>query len=279
MRGRGALITFMAASAAATALAIGSLSAAALARGAGPGQGISRLIPALRHEVLPRHGGTVTSLNWSGYAVTRASHDITSVSSIFTVPGAGLVPPGFAATWTGIGGYNSSDLIQAGTAEQSMPSLPIVGPQYYAWYELLPGSEVQLTGCSGDANCTVTPGDQISVTISNVSGNAWSIAMNDSGRWSWSKLVTYASSRSSAEWILEAPTVFTQTLMAPLGTVYFGPTSSYTAGVNTYTIAQGNPTRIVLSAAGLLTEATPSGLASDGQSFNDCAYASSCPTP
>ncbi len=27
----------------------------------------------------------------------------------------------------------------------------------YAWYELLPASETQITCCSGDANCTVTP--------------------------------------------------------------------------------------------------------------------------
>lgn len=46
------------------------------------------------------------------------------------------MPPGFAATWTGIGGYNTSDLIQAGTAEQSAPSNPLLGDQYYAWYEL-----------------------------------------------------------------------------------------------------------------------------------------------
>ena len=95
---------------------------------------------------------------------------MTAVSSAFTVPSAALVPPGFAATWTGIGGYNTSDLIQAGTAEQSAPDNPLVGPQYYAWYELLPASETQLTGCTGDANCTVTPGDNITVNISQVSG-------------------------------------------------------------------------------------------------------------
>src|SRR5580704_15028254 len=97
--------------------------------------GIGILIPKNRHAVLPVHGGTVDSLNWSGYAVT--SGGITAVSSTFVVPSAGLVPPGFAATWTGIGGYNSTDLIQAGTAEQSASDNPVLGPQYYAWYELL----------------------------------------------------------------------------------------------------------------------------------------------
>ena len=239
--------------------------------------GLGVLIPK-KGTVLPRHGGTADSLNWSGYAVTPSANNVTAVSSTFTVPAAGLVPPGFAATWTGIGGYNTSDLIQAGTAEQSAPDNPIVGPQYYAWYELLPASETQLTNCTGDANCTVTPGDNVTVNISQVSGNTWSIAMTDAGKWSWSKNVTYSSTESSGEWILEAPTLVAQTLLAPVGTVHFGPTSTYTAGGTTHTIAQGDPTQIFLS-PGVVNEATPSALAADGQSFNDCAYAQSCAAP
>jgi hypothetical protein len=236
-------------------------------------------VPTHKGQQLPLHGGTTDSLNWSGYAVTPSGGGVTAVSSAFTVPSAGLVPPGFAATWTGIGGYNTSDLIQAGTAEQSAPNNPLVGPQYYAWYELLPASETQLTGCTGDANCTVTPGDNITVNISHASGSTWSISMTDAGHWSWSRDVTYSSSESSGEWILEAPTlVVAQTPLAPVGTVHFGPTSTYTAGGATNTIAQGNPTEIFLS-PGVVNEATPSALASDGQSFNDCAYAQSCPSP
>jgi hypothetical protein len=235
------------------------------------------LIPAHKGQVLPLHGGTTSSLNWSGYAVTPGS-GITAVSSTFKVPSAGLDPPGFAATWAGIGGYTTSDLIQAGTGEQSLPSNPLIGAQYYAWYELLPNSETQLTNCSGDANCTVTPGDSVSVNISNVSGNTWSISVADSGKWSWSQDVAYASSKSSAEWILEAPTLVAQTVLANVGTVPFGPTSTYTDASGTHTIAAGNPTQIDLG-TGVVNEATPSALASDGQSFNDCAYALSCPAP
>lgn len=235
------------------------------------------LIPSSAHEVLPTHGGTVDSLNWSGYAVTPGS-GITAVSSSFTVPAASLVPPGFAATWTGIGGYNTSDLIQAGTTEDALPNNPVIGQQYYAWYELLPNSETQITGCTNDANCTVTPGDKVSVSISQVSGNTWNISLSDANKWSWTKNVTYASSGSSAEWILEAPTLVAQTILANVGTVNFGPTSTYTQGGVTHTIAQGNPTQIYLS-PGVVNEATPSALGPDGQSFNDCSYAQSCAAP
>ena len=241
-------------------------------------RGLGVLIPKTKSERLPRHGGTADSLNWSGYAVTPSTSNITAVSSTFTVPTAGLAPPGFAATWTGIGGYSSSDLIQAGTSEDSTPSNPLLGDQYYAWYELLPASETQITNCTGDPNCTVTPGDNVTVNISQVSGNTWSISMSDAGKWSWSQDVNYASSESSGEWILEAPTLVAQTTLANVGTTHFGPTSTYTAGGVTHTIAEGDPTQIFLS-PGVVNEATPSALASDGQSFNHCAYAQSCAAP
>jgi hypothetical protein len=269
---------------------LGLIAAAGLFAGAGsavasPGRAARAqsaggvLIPAGK-GVLPEHGGTTDSLNWSGYAVTPGS-GITGVASTFTVPAAGLVPPGFAATWTGIGGYSTSDLIQAGTSEQSLPSTSLLGDQYYAWYELLPNSETQISDCSGDANCTVTPGDQVTVTITNAGGNLWNIAISDAGKWTWSKQVSYASSESSAEWILEAPTVGAQTLLANTGTTKFGPTSTYTDAAGTHTIAAGNPTQIDLSPSpvGGVDEATPSALASDGQSFNDCAYTTTCPAP
>jgi hypothetical protein len=258
-------------------LAAGSAASAATVRARPVSGGLGVLIPAHKGQKLPHHGGTADSLNWSGYAVTPGS-GVTGVSSTFAVPSAGLDPPGFAATWAGIGGYTTSDLIQAGVEEQSTPSNPLLGDQYQAWYELLPASETPISNCTGDPNCTVTPGDKVTVDISNVSGDTWSISMTDAGKWSWSKNVTYSSSESSAEWILEAPTLVAQTLLANVGTVAFGPTSTYTAGGTTHTIATGNPTQIDLGVAGV-NEATPSTLAADGQSFNDCSYALSCAAP
>ena len=237
------------------------------------------LIRSNSHEVLPLHSGTATSTNWSGYAVTPAGGGITGVTSTFAVPTGGLIPPGFAATWTGIGGYDTSDLIQAGVAEAALPSLPAVGEQYDAWFELLPNAETPLTGCTGDANCTVAPGDAVTVHIFQIGATEWTISMVDAGHWTWSSNVSYQSSNSSAEWIQEAPTVEgLQSLLANTGTTSFGPTSTYAAGGQTLTIAQGNPTQIDLS-PGLINEATPSALAADGQSFNVCAYAQICATP
>ncbi|MGH9018558.1 MAG: hypothetical protein ACRDY1_12485 [Acidimicrobiales bacterium] len=235
-------------------------------------------VPTSAREKVPLHGGSADSLNWAGYAVTPGS-GITAVDSTFTVPTAGSVPPGFSATWAGIGGYTTTDLIQAGVSEQSLPSNSVVGDQYYAWYEILPASETQITGCTGDANCTVNPGDTVTVDIHNVSGNDWSVNLSDAGHWTYSIDLTYASSESSAEWIQEAPTLVVQTIPAPVGDVAFGPTSTYSVDGTTQTIAAGDPTVIEESPFGGVNEATTSDLASDGQSFDVCVYAQSCPAP
>ena len=109
--------------------------------------------------------------------------------------------------------------------------------------------------------------------------NLWSVSLTDAGHWSWQQNISYASTESSAEWIFEAPTVGVQTIPDNTGTNYFGPTSTFTNASGTHTIAQGNPITIDMGAGIGVNEATPSGLASNGQSFNVCAYQQSCPTP
>ena len=229
-----------------------------------------RLTPAHKGQVLPTKNADTSSLNWSGYATTGSG--ITGVTSTFTVPSVNALPPGFAANWAGIGGYDTSDLIQAGTSEDEVQG-------YYAWYEILPASETVIDGCTGDAACTVNPGDVVTVDIHSVGTNLWSVSLTDAGHWSWQKNITYASTKSSAEWIFEAPTVGVQTIPANTGVNHFGPTSTFTDGSGTHTIAQGNPVSISMGTGLLVNEATPSALAADGQSFNVCAYAQTCAAP
>jgi hypothetical protein len=248
-------------------------SSGAAATMAAPGHGV--LIPAHTGQVLPVKNADTSSLNWSGYAVVgQAGHPITAVTQNWVVPTVSNVPAGFSSTWAGIGGYNTSDLIQAGT-ESDTAQTP------YAWYEILPASETPITsGCTGDNTCTVKPGDAMSVTIRNTGGNGWTISMTNP-RWTWSKSLAYASTLSSAEWILEAPTVGAQTVLANVGTQKFtagSPGNTFTVDGVTKVISQGSPVRILLS-PGLVNEATPSALNSAGAAFNDCAYKQSCAAP
>src|ERR1700691_4396415 len=147
-------------SAAALLGAVGSFCAAAALAGPSAQSGVNHLIRV--------SGDTADSLNWAGYAVTPGS-GITGVSGTFTVPTAGELPPGFSASWAGIGGYTTSDLIQAGVSENSALGGEVLGGQYNAWYEILPASETEITGgCSGSVpSCTVNPGDKITVNIAN----------------------------------------------------------------------------------------------------------------
>jgi hypothetical protein len=235
------------------------------------------VIPATPGEPLPLAGTTFKSANWSGYAVTSSKHRITAVTSSFTVPSPGT-RTGFASNWTGIGGFRTSDLIQAGTSEFSNTSRRTL----FAWYELLPSNATRLHNCIGDPSCTVTAGDEMTVTINQSSSRHWQISVADSSAgWTWTKNVSYRSSRSSAEWILEAPTIdyFQTKLPHSLGTSFFGPTSTYTVNGSNLTIAQGNPVTVVMETRNRSPEATPSPLASDGQSFNVCVYTSSCRMP
>jgi hypothetical protein len=231
------------------------------------------LRPVNPHQVLPTRDATVSSLNWSGYAtVAPAGHPITAVSTHFIVPTVKRAPAGFSSTWAGIGGYNTQDLIQAGT-ESDTAGAP------YAWYEILPASETPITsGCVGDNACTVRPGDNMTVTITSQGGDNWLISMVNANHWTWSLNLSYASTFSSAEWILEAPTVGAQTVLANVGVQRFVPTNTYTIDGVTKVIKQGNPIKIILS-PGLVNEATPSALNAAGNAFNDCAYKNSCAAP
>jgi hypothetical protein len=237
-----------------------------------------RLVPVDLRAPLAQRNADQDSLNWSGYAVIPATgHRVTGVSGNWTVPSAGIVPPGFSSTWAGIGGYNAGDLIQAGTTQDTLDG-------YYAWYEVLPDAETPIDGCNGDAACTVNPGDAVSTDIHSVGGNQWSISLSNAGKWTWSTTVTYTSTFSSSEWIVEAPTfVVAQTTIAQLGTVHLDQNRFALDGADprtsSSTIAQGGPVSIRLSLAGLVTEATPSGLDAQGDGFNVCTYTSSCPTP
>ena len=231
------------------------------------------LIPADPHQILPTRNADVSSLNWSGYAaIAPAGSKITDVTQNWTVPTVKNVPAGFSSTWAGIGGYNTQDLIQAGT-ESDTAQTP------YAWYEILPASETPITsGCVGDNACTVRPGDKMTVTIHSTGGNGWNISMQNLNHWTWSLNLNYASTFSSAEWILEAPTVGAQTVIANVGTQLFTGANTFVMNGVTKNIRGGNSVRVILS-PGLVNEATPSALNSTGDRFNDCTYKNSCAAP
>ena len=160
------------------------------------------------------------SSNWSGFveATSPSTPSFTGVTATFDVPRLLASPAGSAmAEWVGIDGALDSSLIQAGIDEQPVASDPgsyTITP----WWEILPAPETPIT------SLTVGPGDLLTVEIEHVSGTTWSIALLDhtTGK-SFQIDRTYSGPQTSAEWIVEAPTVCTQS-----GACQVAPLAPYT---------------------------------------------------
>ncbi len=164
------------------------------------------------------------------------------------------------ATWIGIGGVSASDLIQIGT-ENTVSAAGVVSTA--AFYELLPATAQTIL------TMTVSPGDSMHAVISYSVGEWTMTISDDSTGQSFTKLVAYTSSFSSAEWIQEDPSYVSGKLV-PLdnfGTASFTNGSTTNAG-SVVTIAGANSDLITLVNSSGQTVATTSPLGSGGNSFS-----------
>jgi len=163
---------------------------------------------------------SLKSPQWSGYVVMSnlllRQPEVTIITGSWTIPS--IEPTAndmYSSVWIGVGGFGEKSLIQTGTAQQSVKG--IVG--YYAWYELLPNRAVRVQ------NFSVSPGDRITATVKLVdsSKDIWSVEISDLTRdTSFSKNFVYKSSRLSAEWIVEAPSISGEiTTLANFGNITF----------------------------------------------------------
>jgi ribosomal protein L24E len=138
----------------------------------------------------------VGSQNWSGYVDSGSGAEFTGAEGSWTVPTVQAGTTGDSSSWVGIDGTSTSDLIQAGTDQSWSPS----GPVYYAWYEMLPAVATELG--------PVSPGDQISVAITEGQPGSWTITLDDATQGkTWTEPVAYTAPGNSAEWVEEAPTL------------------------------------------------------------------------
>jgi hypothetical protein len=199
---------------------------------------------------------TDTSSNWSGYVANGGTY--TSVTGTWIVPQVGATTTGADATWVGIGGVTGTDLIQAGTQATVTGDGSVT---YSAWTEILPDF-------SRTTPLQVTAGDTVTVTITEQTNGVWLIVMvNNTTSDSYEKTLRYASSRSSAEWVQEAPS--TSRGIVPLsdfGTVRFTAGSAVRDGVAMGLSALGATPVAMVNRAGQAI-ALPSTLGADGSSF------------
>jgi hypothetical protein len=202
--------------------------------------------------------GHDTSRNWSGYAATGGT--FTSVSATWTVPRPDpSSPAGAEASWVGIGGVSTRDLIQAGT------STTVSGTgrtQYQAWYEMLPAA-------SRPVPLAIYPGDSVSITVAETSTDNWVARfVNNTTGQTHEQSMQYASSRSSAEWVEEAPSTGRRIIpLNSFGLVEFTGAATIRNG-NTVTLAQANAYPITMVGANRQALAVPSPVGADGESFS-----------
>src|SRR5688572_3838484 len=199
---------------------------------------------------------TDTSSNWSGYVANGGTY--TSVTGTWVVPQVSATTTGADATWVGIGGVTGTDLIQAGTQATVTGDGSVT---YSAWTEILPDY-------SRTAPLQVAAGDTVTVTITEQSSGLWLIVMqNNTTSDTYEKTLRYDSSRSSAEWVQEAPS--TSRGIVPLsdfGSVRFSDGSAVRDGVTLDLAALGSTPVAMVNRAGQAI-ALPSALGADGSSF------------
>jgi len=152
-------------------------------------------------------GGTIASLGWAGYIISKNFNSptgVTAVEASWTVPQVNAsAGNGFSSAWIGIGGQTDKTLMQVGTEHDYLGGQE----SYHAWYEMLPNFAVKI------GEVTIAPGDTVVASLALIDSNAnvWSIKLSDATNGqSFNLNVNYNSSLASGEWIVERPTINNQ---------------------------------------------------------------------
>jgi hypothetical protein len=218
----------------------------ALATALAPGIALAQAAPA--PNVHP-------SANWAGYVAGNAYYS--GVSALIQTPTpAAASPPGVVASWVGIGNA-PNDVIQAGVEQ----IISVDGLITHAWYELLPQP-------SRSVVLDVQPGAWVLIDIRELEFNLWQITLVN-GPSVFQRQVQYASSHSTAEWIVERPELGRGRLL-PLATVTGANFANMSAVANGVTAI---PAQLYPQAWGIASalsgnvRVAPSPLGPDGASF------------
>lgn len=215
--------------------------------------------------------GGAQSYNWSGYVVAASPGSVTDVRGSWMVPSLSCTSSSsYVALWVGMDGFTSTTVEQTGILGECVGG----APTYVAWYELYPRPMHII------ASLAISAGDVVSAEVSYV-GGAFVISLADltTGLSFTTSVKMKSAQRSSAEWIVEAPSSGGGLLpLANFGVAYFGydytfqPQTCYatvngiTGGIGSFGSSVWQVTMVSLSNPSQL-KAQPSPLSSDGTSF------------
>jgi hypothetical protein len=188
--------------------------------------------PEICHGKAKQHG-PATSSNWSGFELLRwlslRGNTLRRGEPYDWVAGTWIVPAvtgqnggrrTYSALWVGLDGDGTTDLVQAGTEQDSMKIwLPLIGDlslsTYYIWTEFLPQQPTEQV----ISNFTVSPGDEILTevwvgtgdnepSLGGASGRFFIMNLSTGG-FAWLSTPRGGTQVSGTEavWIMERPTV------------------------------------------------------------------------
>jgi hypothetical protein len=213
---------------------------------------------------------TVTSSNWSGYAVQDASK-FTDVRGSWVQPAVTChsSTAQYAAFWAGIDGYSSDSVEQLGTDSDCLSNNTA---SYYAWWEMYPANSVELS----TSTYPVKAGDRLYADVS-VSGTSFTLTLESSEGWTFTTTKTGSGlAQSSAELIAESPEICGVTCKlaqhSDFGTVKFSAAQAAVNGgadapFSTYT-ADSGPHDIIAETSNGTVRAQPTSLSANGKAFN-----------
>jgi len=220
------------------------------------------------HQAAPHlRNANGTSQNWGGYAVESdfnapLSGAVSDVKGTWTVPAVSSSGSThtYSSTWVGIDGYSDNTVEQTGT-EQDWTSN---GPVYYAWFEMYPKFGYRIV------NFPVQPGDTISAEVKYIGNNSFKLTIANLRRNAvFSTTQRSKAQRSSAEWIVEAPSSGGILPLADFGTVTLTGCSATLSGrVGSIGDSAWKYDAITMADSDGTIKAQPSSLSSGGDGFS-----------
>ncbi|WP_368490138.1 G1 family glutamic endopeptidase [Clostridium sp. BJN0013] len=209
---------------------------------------------------------TEKSSNWAGYIVTPASESdsYTSISGSWTVPSISSNNENtVAAQWIGLGGIDSSDLLQMGTMEELENGQPVA----VVFWEQLPDVAQNIM--------TIPINSTISVNIYNSSGYTWNLTFTVTTPSAEVKTQTISTTLdssyaegigTSAEWISEDPSdVYGQ--LVPLANTDVVKYESAKVNGNSLSDSSNTICPVAMESSSGNIVIYPSSLGVDGESF------------
>ncbi|MDE3092193.1 MAG: hypothetical protein KGJ47_00205 [Acidobacteriota bacterium] len=218
----------------------------------------------------------VATTNWAGYVATPGTYS--HATGTFSVPVANCTSATtYASIWVGIDGFSPSQTVEQ---DGVMVECNAGVASYNAWYEMYGDTNVNCN-CSNsvflNSAYPVAPGDVITAVVDDTN-STWTLSLVDAtANWHFEVSITGATptpAQSSAEWILEAPTICSNSQCSTSSTASLAPTAPviFTQAGATSSTATGSiidfpDVGLTLNSASSPT-VSPGPLSPDGTSFS-----------